>query len=50
MRRIREITLKYVGIVAFVSVVLLLASCEISAWQECRADHSVYYCMRVLGK
>jgi hypothetical protein len=23
---------------------------EVSMWNECRTDHSWFYCMRVLGK
>lgn len=32
---------------------LLVAFCvwfEYSLWQECRVDHSWFYCMRVLSK
>jgi hypothetical protein len=36
---------------ALVAAILFgIVSCEVSIWQECRADHSWFYCMRVLNK
>ncbi|WP_432734764.1 hypothetical protein [Ralstonia solanacearum] len=40
-------------VIAFISVCLFMVAfgiyMEISMWNECRADHSWFYCMRVLG-
>lgn len=31
-------------------IVGLVIWLQVSLWRECRADHSWFYCMRVLGK
>lgn len=45
---------RFVLSLPFVLMAVLLltgvVSCEVSLWRECRADHSFFYCMRVLGK
>ena len=38
------------GCALVIAFVLLAIGCEINVWQECRTDHSWFYCMRVLGK
>lgn len=39
------------GIALLLVVILmsLVVSCEVGVWNECRAEHSVVYCWRVLG-
>jgi hypothetical protein len=32
------------------AVLVGIVSCEVSLWRECRADHSWFYCARVLNK
>lgn len=29
-------------------VILAVGACEVSLWQECRAEHSRFYCVRTL--
>ncbi len=43
--------MKGVVVGAVIAAVLLCAGCyEISLWNECRKDHSWFYCQRVLGR
>jgi hypothetical protein len=43
--------LQLVGVLAAGFVLFALGvTWEISLWQECRSDHSFFYCLRVLGK
>lgn len=43
--------MKVAGIVILFALLAVgVVSCEVSVWQECRIDHSWYYCMRVLNK
>ncbi|WYW04409.1 hypothetical protein Pori3_00013 [Pseudomonas phage vB_PpuP-Pori-3] len=35
--------------VLFFTIAGLLVWYNVSLWQECRADHSWFYCMRVLS-
>ncbi len=37
-------------VILFVLIIVLVVGCEVNVWQECRADHSWVYCMRVLHK
>lgn len=37
-------------IILIAVVVVAIAACEISIWNECRASNSWIYCMRVTGK
>lgn len=43
--------IKIAGIAIIIAAVSLAAIWwEYSLWSECRADHSFFYCVRVLGK
>lgn len=37
-------------VLAVLAVVVGSIYMEVRTWNECRADHSWWYCMRVLGK
>ncbi len=43
--------MKLAGLIAVIVAVIGIAVWwEVSLWSECRADHSFWYCLRVLNK
>lgn len=38
-----------VGTIAIIGMVAVSLAWEFSLWNECRVDHSFWYCARVLG-
>jgi hypothetical protein len=40
--------MKAASIILFLLVIVGAVSCEVSLWQECRANHSWFYCVRTL--
>lgn len=39
------------GVIVLLALIMAAAvSCNVSIWNECRADHSFSYCMRLISK
>lgn len=43
--------LKFIGVLVLAFVIVAGAvSCGVSVWRDCRTEHGVLYCMKVLGR
>lgn len=49
MRNDREVVGAIIGLSVIVCLLILVATMKINVWNECRIDHSWWYCLHLIN-